>query len=280
MSDWIKMRSGLLTNPKVIRMSRLLATNRLFIAWWTRGTIAECQESVYEICDVTVVTRVTVGSLLSVWSAVNDCASGDGLVKGITLFEVDEMAGVPGFGDAMRAVGWVEEARNGLLFPNFEEHNTVGKDRSSKAKTGAERTKEWRQRRMSDGVTSDDESDVTGDGHGDVTVTSQRDHREEKKREEKKDKTSSDSKAKFTLPEWVPANAWADFEQMRVKLKKPMTDRARALAISKLDTIRGEGHDVAAVIEQTIEHSWDTFYPIKSGRNGRNGDLLDARFAN
>jgi len=179
--DWIKMRTGLLTNPKVIRMARLLAANKFFMDWWTRGTSVSCDETVYELCDVTVVTRVTVGSLLSVWASVNECAGADGFVKGITLFEVDEMAGVPGFGDAMEAIGWVEETDEGLVFPNFSEHNTTGKERSSSAKTGAQRTKEWRERNKA----------VTR--HRDVAVTSQSDHREEKRREESKEQHNTHS---------------------------------------------------------------------------------------
>jgi hypothetical protein len=172
--DWIKMRGTLITNPKVIRMARFLAESRQFMEWFTRGTGVTVGENVYELCDVTVVTRVTVGSLLGVWAAVNECANQDGFLKGITLFEVDEMAGVPGFGDAMALVGWIENLDGGIVFVNFSEHNTVGKERSTSAKTGAERTKEWREKKKKGGVT------------GDVTVTSQRDHREEKIREDSK----------------------------------------------------------------------------------------------
>lgn len=192
--DWIKMRSGLLTNPKVIRMARILATDRFFMEWFTRGTRTQCDETVYEICDVTIVTRVTVGSLLSLWGAVNECASGDGFLKGMTLFEVDEMAGVPGFGEAMLAVGWVEEHDDGLLFPNFDEHNTVGKERSSGAKTGAQRTKEWRDRKAAMASVIGEKPPVTSD----VTVTSQRDHREEKRREENKDIPPSAAKPAYS----------------------------------------------------------------------------------
>jgi hypothetical protein len=67
-------------------------------------------------------------------------------LKGSTLFEIDEMAGVPGFGDAMELVGWVEETDEGVVLINFSEHNTVGTERSSVAKTGAERTKGWREK--------------------------------------------------------------------------------------------------------------------------------------
>lgn len=171
------MRSGLLTNPKVIRMARFLAADRCFMDWWTRGTNKTCDESVYELCDVTVVTRVTVGSLLSVWAAANEAASKGGKVRGVSFFEVDEMAGVPSFGKAMALVGWINELEDGIEFVNFDEHNTIGKDRSSGAKTGAQRTKEYRDRKRA-------ESDENVTRHGDVTVTSQRDHREEKRREE------------------------------------------------------------------------------------------------
>jgi hypothetical protein len=73
--DWIKMRSGLIANPKVIRMARFLAENRYFMEWFTRGTKRDCDASVYELCDVQVITRLTVGSLLGVWAAANECAN-------------------------------------------------------------------------------------------------------------------------------------------------------------------------------------------------------------
>lgn len=217
--NWIRMRAGLLTNPKVIRMSRLLAENRFFMDWWTRGTNKQCDETIYELCDVTVVTRVTVGSLLSVWSSVNEASQENGFVKGITLFEVDEMAGVPGFGDAMLAVGWVEETDSGLLFPNFHEHNTVGKarqvERSSGAKTPAQRTAEWRARKKQ--LELDVTSDVTSSR--DVTVTSQSDHREEKRREEKiKEEKRMSSDAPAVL-EYLNEKAGRRFEAVPANIK-------------------------------------------------------------
>jgi len=191
MADWIKMRSGLLTNPKVIRMAKLLASNPDFVDWFTRGWSASRDE----LCDVTrdvtavtaVVTRVTVGSLLAVWASVNEAASQDGFLKGFALSDIDDMAGVPGFGHAMGAVGWAEEDGEGTYFPNFDEHNSVAKQRPTggkSAKTGAERTREWRQRKLD---TGDENGDVTGD----VTVTSPCDTREEKRREDKEDMSRS-----------------------------------------------------------------------------------------
>lgn len=67
----------------------------------------------------------------------------------------------------------------------------------------------------------------------------------------------------WELPDWVPSELWDEFEALRKKRKKPMTDRARGLAVNKLASLLNEGHQVDAVMEQTILHSWDTFYPIK-----------------
>lgn len=47
-----------------------------------------------------------------------------------------------------------------------------------------------------------------------------------------------------------------------------MTDAARKLAVNKLDALRGAGHDVATMLDQSILHAWDTFYAPKQ-------DLLD-----
>ncbi|MCZ4330758.1 DUF1376 domain-containing protein [Castellaniella denitrificans] len=65
-------------------------------------------------------------------------------------------------------------------------------------------------------------------------------------------------------PDWVPADLWREFEALRKKRKKPLTDRARDMAVAKLQALQDGGHDVKAVMEQSILHAWDTFYPLKS----------------
>ena len=62
----------------------------------------------------------------------------------------------------------------------------------------------------------------------------------------------------------MPADLWTEFEALRKKRKKPLTDRARDMAVSKLQALQDGGHDVKAVMEQSILHAWDTFYPLKT----------------
>lgn len=68
------------------------------------------------------------------------------------------------------------------------------------------------------------------------------------------------------IPEWVPAEAWAGYVEMRKKLRKPMTDRAVSLAITTLDKLREQGQDVGAVLDQSVMNSWQGLFPITERR--------------
>jgi Helix-turn-helix domain len=66
------------------------------------------------------------------------------------------------------------------------------------------------------------------------------------------------------LPEWLPANAWNSYLEMRLKVRKPLvTQRGFAQAINKLDKLRQEGHDPSAVLDQSIFNSWQGLFPVK-----------------
>lgn len=72
----------------------------------------------------------------------------------------------------------------------------------------------------------------------------------------KKNKTK-----KVTLPDWIDPEDWKDFEELRKKKKKPLTDRARKLAIGELQKIHDSGLSVKTAIERTILNGWLSFYP-------------------
>lgn len=92
--DWIKMRTDLITSPKVVRMASALNADRFRI----------------------------VGGLLSVWSLF-DAHSDDGVLSGYDLSVVNELAAWDGFAEAMEAVGWLECNGETIALPRFETHN-------------------------------------------------------------------------------------------------------------------------------------------------------------
>jgi hypothetical protein len=85
------------------------------------------------------------------------------------------------------------------------------------------------------------------------------------------DDSSESSPREFS----VPAAAMKAFRAHRVKIRKPMTDRAEELIGMTLQRIHAEhGHDPTAVINQSIMFGWTGVFPLKeegSGRANRNG---------
>lgn len=194
MADWIRMRSSLLSNPRVTKMARVLLADREFLDWLCPGCdVAVTRDESVTKRHIPVVTRVIVGGLLEVWSMVNDTAARDGIVRHASSRDMDETAGIPGFGAALQAVEWLEElpGGEGVFFPNFEEHNSPQKERSSVAKTGAERSREYRERKARERDAGVTKSVTPRDAVRDVTSDVTRDHREEESRGDKRDTSSS-----------------------------------------------------------------------------------------
>lgn len=183
-----------------------------------------------------------IGGLLSVWGLF-DAHSIDGQLEGYTPDVLDETIGFPGFSAAMIGVGWLEFDGFSLWMPQFEEHN------GQSAKKRAQ-----------------DADRKRNDRNSSASQADKKRTREEKNREEKDTPQSPlPGVDGWSLPDWVPVEPWQQFEEMRRKKKKPMTDAARKLAVTKLDTLRTAGHDVATVIGQSVLHAWDSFYELKGG---------------
>lgn len=168
--DWIKMRPSLLTSPKVNGIARILEESREV----GRSLSTGFSGPMCEIVSRNVMRNVTVAGLLTVWGAANEHTV-DGVFANADLSDIDDMVGIPGFGEAMAAVGWaVEDVEAGTVtLPNFSEYNTCGKDRA--AEKNAERQRRFREKRK---VEQAEKSNVTDD------VTNN--DREEKRREEEK----------------------------------------------------------------------------------------------
>jgi hypothetical protein len=65
------------------------------------------------------------------------------------------------------------------------------------------------------------------------------------------------------LPEWLNKTDWNDFVEMRKKLKKPMTDRAVKLMLSKLETMKNKGINTSEVLQKSILANWSDVYEPK-----------------
>ena len=80
---------------------------------------------------------------------------------------------------------------------------------------------------------------------------------------ESKDTKETITKEKGLLPEWIPQEEFEEYRKMRIRNKKPMTDRAVELAILKLESLKEKGHDPKKVLEQSTFNSWQGLFPLK-----------------
>jgi hypothetical protein len=70
------------------------------------------------------------------------------------------------------------------------------------------------------------------------------------------------------LPDWIPADAWNGWVEMRKQRKKPLTDRAYNKAIEKLVAFRDKGQNITEVLDRSTMNGWTDLYEIKENKNG------------
>lgn len=119
--------------------------------------------------------------------------------------------------------------------------------------------------------------DKGGDTNGDNVPIDIRDKeikrldiRDTEKRD--KNKKKADAFSEFAGDDTELLNALKEFEQMRVKMKKPMTDRAKSMLVKKLST--QFSHDIwIEVLKQSIYKCWLDVYPLNDDhRQGTSGN--------
>lgn len=77
------------------------------------------------------------------------------------------------------------------------------------------------------------------------------------------------SSQKFVLPADIPAEPWAGWEEMRKRIRKTPTNKARGLAVSELRRLRDEeGWPPGEVLNHCVMNSYQGIYP--PNRNQRN----------
>lgn len=65
------------------------------------------------------------------------------------------------------------------------------------------------------------------------------------------------------LPTWLSETHWKDFVEFRKFIKKPMTEKAKHLMLSKLQKIKDNGHDPILAMNTSIANNWVDIYEPK-----------------
>jgi hypothetical protein len=79
----------------------------------------------------------------------------------------------------------------------------------------------------------------------------------------------------FVLPDWINADLWKEFEQMRRSIRKPLTTaKACSYTVKALAKLRSDGEDVTQVLEQSIARSYSGVFPVTAANRKLTGKAL------
>ena len=122
-------------------------------------------------------------------------------------------------------------------------------------------------------ITDENASDLLADRKHDASLEKRVENKKETRKKEKTPPAGDvvPPKPSFILPDWIPEEPWTAFVEMRKKIRAPLTDPAITLTLRELQKLRNEGHDPAAVLEQSTMHAWRGVFAIKEKTNGRTG---------
>lgn len=139
---WIKVRESIFSDPKILSMAKALASNPKVAGYVFRDG-ARDMLGVTPTVTRDVMRDVTVTGLIRVWVAANRHTV-DGTFHHADTTHIDDIAGIPGFGDAMIKVGYAmhDQDADSITLPNFHEHNAPAR----KTASATERQRRWRER--------------------------------------------------------------------------------------------------------------------------------------
>lgn len=249
-SNWIKMRTGLVDDPRVSG-----------------------------ICDMTDEREATIiGALFILWAAA-DTHSVDGRMPGLSVKGIDRKTGVPGLGAALLAVGWITEDDQGVVITRFEDHNGASaKRRAMEAQRKARVRKPSDENPQPVRTVSASDADKKRTACGGSAEL-------EKEREKEKDITPSVTPYGVTSPplektadadtshegqaakvrkvvarpDWISEQAWQDYRRMRQAKKAPLTPSAWKLLEAELQAGRHKGYCPDAMLAVAMFKGWQGF---------------------
>ena len=229
--DWLKMRTDLFTQRRVVTMARLLSD-----AWRHGGA------TVAPRCGADSVTRYAViGSLLTVWGQMRHQGirvDADLVVDALGLDGIDDLLGWDGFAAAMVEVDWLREDGADLVFPGFfSNHNRDPTE--TKREKHAKRQRRYRERKAArDGGATV----APRERHRGATASLSNSHSEDRA-------SSIKTASKQHQPDIKPVSTDADTEAVYQAYPRHVGKRVALKAIKKALEHIGYSELLAAVTE-------------------------------
>jgi len=115
--------------------------------------------------------------------------------------------------------------------------------------------------------------DISYDTSYDISPHDMEIDKEDKEDKEDKVKENAKNGSKLLLPDWLPINEWNAYLEMRIKKKKPATNKAKQLVIIKIDELRKKGNCPIKLLQQSVINNWTSVFETKETKKSSNVSL-------
>ena len=132
----------------------------------------------------------------------------------------------------------------------------------------AQRQRECRARKME--LLCDNVTEVSQICNGEIEIEKEIEKREDIEIEKREKSKKKDLFSDFAGGDEELLSTLREFERMRNKIKKPMTEGPKKRLLQKLQKEFNPA-SWTAVLEQSIDHCWQDIYPIKQGNTRQGG---------
>jgi len=266
------MRTKLLSDTRLYLMADCLSDNKKLAEVVTTGYSGR---SVLDVISQSTLRRLIFTGLALTWAEVNSRGkrrapnSGDVDLKPAFLEYLDDISGMPGFGDAMEQAGFVEVREDYVLtFPNFCDGNHLECERQDEKRKKAEQNRiYYEQKKRPNG--QEDSANIQSTELRATVQNRTVQNKEEKKPSKKKVKKAGIVTADdVELPEYLNSDAGRksvdEWLAHKREIKKTVTAAQLAKTFGKYETLAA----FSAAVDHSIANGWTGLFAPDAAKGG------------
>ena len=250
---WIKITTDMFDNRKIKHLRKLPDGNNCVLIWVMLLTMAGR-------CNANGMIFLTETFPYSPKMLADELDFEENTVK-MALQSFELMGMIERKGDFISIKGW-EEYQNAERLAEIKEYNRLAQPRSREKKkllqVGTSDVSMTCQENVNDNV---NDMSMTCQSCQDIDIDIDKDIDIEIDKESKK--TSISSIINNYTSDADMKEAIKSFIDMRKTLKKPMTEKALQMMLTKLDGLASIKKDKIDIINQSVLNSWQSVYPLK-----------------
>lgn len=251
---WIKITTDMFDNRKIKHLRKLPDGNNCVLIWVMLLTMAGR-------CNANGMIFLTETFPYSPKMLADELDFEENTVK-MALQSFELMGMIERKGDFISIKGW-EEYQNAERLAEIKEYNRLAQQRSREKKKllqgGTSDVSMTCQENVNDNV---NDMSMTCQQCQDIDIDIDKDIDIEIDKESKK--TSISSIINNYTSDDDMKEAIKSFIDMRKKLKKPMTEKALQMMLTKLDGLASSKKDKINILNQSVLNSWQSVYPLKT----------------